>query len=86
MPGDLRGRSRNRDVTYARHLAMYLLKEDGRKSVAEIGRAFGNRDHSTVLAGIQRIALEQTTRPETRTDLAATRAAAATPQAAAQAS
>ncbi len=73
QPGDLRGRSRNRDVSYARHLAMYLLREDGRKSVAEIGRLFGNRDHSTVIAGIQRISLEQATRTETRTDLAATR-------------
>lgn len=75
QPGDLRGRSRSRDVAYARHLAMYVLKEDGRKSVAEIGRLLGNRDHSTVLAGIQRIALEQTTRPETRADVAAVRAA-----------
>ncbi|TAK59741.1 MAG: chromosomal replication initiator protein DnaA [Dehalococcoidia bacterium] len=72
---DLRGRSRNRDVSYARHLAMYVLKEDGRKTVAEIGRTLGHRDHSTVLAGIQRIALEQTTRPETRADLGAVRAA-----------
>ncbi len=71
---DMRGRSRNRDVSYARHLAMYVLKEDGRKTIAEIGRLLGHRDHSTVLAGIQRIALEQSTRPETRTDLGAVRA------------
>ncbi len=73
QPGDVRGRSRNRDVSYARHLTMYLLREDGRKSVAEIGRMLGNRDHSTVIAGIQRIGLELTTRPETRADLAAAR-------------
>ncbi len=77
QPADLRGKSRSRDVAYARHLAMYVLKEDGRKTVAEIGRLFGNRDHSTVLAGIQRIALEQTTRPETRADVSAVRAAVA---------
>jgi chromosomal replication initiator protein len=74
---DLRGRSRARDVTYARHLAMFLLKEDARKSVAEIGRMFGHRDHSTVLAGIARIGLEQTTRPETRSDIATVRESAA---------
>jgi chromosomal replication initiator protein len=72
-PADLRGRSRTRDVTYARHLAMYLLKEDARKTVAEIGRLFGNRDHSTVLAGIARIQQEQKTRPETAADITATR-------------
>jgi chromosomal replication initiator protein len=70
---DLAGRSRSRDVAYARHLAMYLLKEDARMTVAEIGRLLGNRDHSTVLAGIQRISMEQQTRPETRTDITTTR-------------
>lgn len=74
----LRGRSRSRDVTYARHLAMYLLKQDAHRAVAEIGRLFGHRDHSTVLAGIQRIMLEQSTRRETTADLAAVRAAVAT--------
>jgi chromosomal replication initiation ATPase DnaA len=55
-------------------MAMFLLKEDARKSVAEIGRLCGNRDHSTVLAGITRIAAEQGTRTETREDIAAARA------------
>ena len=85
-PADLRGRSRTRDVTYARHLAMYLMKEDARRTVAEIGRLFGNRDHSTVLAGIHRITLEQTTRPETAADLTATRTTATAPAAATLAS
>ncbi len=72
-PADIRGRSRSRDVTYARHLAMYLLKEEARTTVAEIGRHLGHRDHSTVLAGIARIAGELKTRPETRTDTEAAR-------------
>ena len=74
--GDVRGRSRNRDVTYARHLAMYLLREDAHRPVAEIGRLF-TRDHSTVLAGITRITHEQSTRPETSADLVAIREALA---------
>ncbi|MDP9236232.1 MAG: chromosomal replication initiator protein DnaA, partial [Chloroflexota bacterium] len=78
QPADIRGRSRSRDVTYARHLAMYLLKEDGRKSAADIGRLCGHRDHSTVLAGITRIGVEQTTRPETKDDIAAARESLAT--------
>jgi chromosomal replication initiator protein len=72
-PADLRGRSRTRDVTYARHLAMFLLREDASKTVAEIGRLFGNRDHSTVLAGIARIQQELRTRPETAADIASVR-------------
>jgi chromosomal replication initiator protein len=73
QPADLRGRSRNRQIAYARHLAMFVLKEDSRKSIAEIGRAFSNRDHSTVIAGIDRIRMELQTRPETADDLAAVR-------------
>jgi len=83
-PADLRGRSRAREISYARHLAMYLMKEDARRSVAEIGREFGHRDHSTVLAGVQRIALEQTTRAETSADIAALRSTLAAPPAPAQ--
>lgn len=72
---DLRGRTRNRAITYARHLAMYLMKGDGRLSVAEIGRAFGNRDHSTVLAGIARIEKDRKNYTDTVADLRAIRAA-----------
>jgi chromosomal replication initiator protein len=75
-PAALSSRSRSRDLTYARHLAMYMLKHDGKKTIAEIGRTFGNRDHSTVIGGIQRITMELTTRPETTEDLAAIRALA----------
>ncbi len=76
-PADLRGRSRARDVTYARHLAMYVLKHDGRCGPADIGRVFGDRDHSTVLGAITRIANELRTRPETGSDVAAVRASLA---------
>lgn len=79
QPRDLAGKSRSRDVTYARHLAMYVLREDAHKTVAEICRMFGNRDHSTVIGGISRIAAELATRAETSGDLAAVRAALAAP-------
>ena len=75
----LTGRSRNREVSYARHLAMYVLKHDAHKAVSEIQRLFGNRDHSTVIGAIDRIEAELTTRPETAADLAAVRAALAAP-------
>ncbi len=74
-PADIRGRSRSRDVTYARHLAMFLLKEDAHCTIAEIGRHLGHRDHSTVLAGIARITGELKTRPETRADAESAREA-----------
>jgi chromosomal replication initiator protein len=71
-PAELRGRSRNRQVTYARHLAMYLLKEDALKPVADLARHF-NRDHSSVISGITRITNELPIIPETASDLRAVR-------------
>lgn len=76
---DMRGRSRNRDIAYARHMAMYLLRDVARCTPAEIGRLLGNRDHSTVLGGIARINIEQTTRAETSADLHAVRESLAAP-------
>jgi chromosomal replication initiator protein len=83
-PSDLRGRSRNRQVTYARHLAMYILRRDSSLSVAQIQRLFGNRDHSTVLGAITRIENERAVEPTTRDDLAAVREALAMPKASAE--
>jgi chromosomal replication initiator protein len=76
-PADLRGRSRARNVSYARHLAMYVMKEDGRCTIAEIGRELGHRDHSTVLAGISRITKDLSNYADTRDDLTAVREALA---------
>ena len=56
---------------------MHLLKEDARLSIAEICRAFGNRDHSTVLAGIARIDKDRANYADTVADLRAIRDALA---------
>jgi chromosomal replication initiator protein len=68
---DLAGPSRARDVTYARHLAMYLLQKRSRLPYAEIGRILGGRDHSTVLSGCRRISREIDSRPSTHHDVEA---------------
>ena len=65
----LSGPSRSRDITYARHIAVYLLRHLGSRRLAEIGKLLGNRDHSTVLKGFQRIKQEVTALPQTRTDI-----------------
>ena len=66
---DLSGASRARDVTYARHIAMYLLQHLSRRGPTDIGRLLGNRNHATVLSGCRRIARELATLPQTRTDV-----------------
>ncbi len=63
------GRSRARAVTYPRHLAMYLLRNKGSCSLAQIGQLLGGRDHSTVLSGYARIKQERAALPQTRDDL-----------------
>lgn len=40
---------RSKEFIAPRHVAMYLCKEMTLKSLAEIGRKFGGRDHTTVL-------------------------------------
>lgn len=46
---DLESKSRARVVTRPRQLAMFLSKEFTQHSLPEIGKNFGNRDHTTVL-------------------------------------
>lgn len=53
-PGDMLGRGRTNAVVHPRHIVMYFARELTNMSLAEIGRAMGNRDHSTVSYAIER--------------------------------
>lgn len=50
---DMVGPSRARRIAHARALAMYLARMLTCQSLQAIGRAFGGRDHTTVLHGIR---------------------------------
>jgi chromosomal replication initiator protein len=63
---EVTGPSRSRDVTFARHVAMYLLRLRAQRSFTQIGQLFGGRDHSTVLTACRRITREVKTLPETK--------------------
>jgi chromosomal replication initiator protein len=60
-PNALIGKKRDRKIVLARHVAMYLLREHNYLSLSDIGRMFGNRDHSTVLHAYDKIAAELNT-------------------------
>lgn len=52
---ELRGPSRRQAVATARAVAMYLARQLGGRSLQQIGRYFGGRDHTTVMYGCRKI-------------------------------
>jgi chromosomal replication initiator protein len=52
---DLIGPRRVRTIARPRQVAMYLAKHMTTRSLPDIGRRFGNRDHTTVMHGVRRI-------------------------------
>ncbi|MCP3994893.1 MAG: chromosomal replication initiator protein DnaA [bacterium] len=52
---DLLGPSRRQPLARHRQIAMYLCREYTDLSLPKIGRAFGNRDHTTVLHAVDKI-------------------------------
>lgn len=52
---DLIGPKRVRTIARPRQVAMYLAKKLTSRSLPEIGRRFGGRDHTTVMHGVKRI-------------------------------
>ncbi|MFC3125351.1 chromosomal replication initiator protein DnaA [Pseudoroseomonas globiformis] len=53
---DMSSARRARNVARPRQVAMYLAKQLTSRSLPEIGRRFGNRDHTTVMHAVSRVA------------------------------
>ncbi len=54
---ELKAKSRTKTVAFPRQVAMYLARQLTHASLAEIGRAFGGKDHTTVLHAVEKINL-----------------------------
>jgi chromosomal replication initiator protein len=52
---DLLSKDRHKSVAFARQVAMYLCRQRLKCSFPELGRAFGNRDHTTVMSAVRRV-------------------------------
>ena len=52
---DMIGPKRVRTVARPRQVAMYLAKQMTSRSLPEIGRRFGGRDHTTIMHGVRKI-------------------------------
>ena len=63
---DLKGQKRSADVTFPRQIAMYLCRNVAQMSMPQIGRDFGNRDHSTVMHACDKIEKEMKTNETTK--------------------
>jgi chromosomal replication initiator protein len=66
---DLLSKDRHKSIAFARHVAMYLCKHRLKCSFPELGRAFGNRDHTTVISAVRKVEALRTSDPEVRAHL-----------------
>ena len=67
---DLSAKSRSRQVTRPRQIAMALAKELTHHSLPEIGKEFGGRDHSTVIHACRKVSELIETDPRIKEDYA----------------
>lgn len=58
------GQSQNKEISTARNVCMYIIREMTQLSLAEIGQQFGGRHHSTVLNSINRVEKMMKQQPE----------------------
>jgi chromosomal replication initiator protein len=72
-PACLSSPSRSRQRSYARQLAMYLLREDCGLTYKSIALLFSRKDHSTVIHACSQVASQLGLSPETRADIDAIR-------------
>ena len=52
---DLYSSKKSRNIAYPRQMCMYLCRHSTELSLSEIGKKLGNRDHTTILHGIDKI-------------------------------
>jgi len=68
---DLTSKDRHKTVAFARHVAMYLCKQRLKCSFPELGRAFGGRDHTTVMSACRKIENQREDNPDVRAHIEA---------------
>lgn len=55
-PTEIYSKDKSRNISYPRQIVMYLCRKLTDMSVTDIGKTLGNRDHSTVLHGYEKVA------------------------------
>ncbi|MGK2908981.1 MAG: chromosomal replication initiator protein DnaA [Sphingobium sp.] len=70
-PSEMRSKRRARAIARPRQVAMYLAKKMTPRSLPEIGRIFGGRDHSTVIHAVRTIEALRESNPDIDADVRA---------------
>jgi len=52
---DIKGAGRTKQLAFARQVTMYLLRTRLRLSLKEVGRALGDKDHTTVMHAVEKV-------------------------------
>lgn len=66
---DLKGSSRVKSIVVPRQVCMFLIEKHLGKSLTDIGRSFGNKDHTTVINARERIKNLQASDPDLKRDI-----------------
>ena len=66
---DIKSTSRARPIVVPRQIAMYLIKKFLDKSLVDIGRSFGGRDHTTVINSLEKVDSLQSKDPQFKNDI-----------------
>jgi chromosomal replication initiator protein len=77
---ELKGNSRRRDISNARQVGMFLMRQHTSLSLPKIGDEFGGKDHSTVLYSCEKVGDLQKTDPGIAQSLRQLRDRLANPQ------
>ncbi|MEY4617408.1 MAG: hypothetical protein RJB66_2368 [Pseudomonadota bacterium] len=66
---DLKGSSRVKSIVIPRQVCMFLIEKHLGKSLTDIGRSFGNKDHTTVINARERVKSLQASDPDLKRDI-----------------
>jgi len=68
---ELKGNKRLKHIVTARHITMYLMKKELQMPLADIGKWFSNRDHTSVLHAVRKVELDIVQKPDLHQEVSA---------------
>ncbi|MFN8576909.1 MAG: chromosomal replication initiator protein DnaA [Candidatus Sericytochromatia bacterium] len=69
MAEDLKSNIKTKEITWARHVAMYISRDRTKYALQRISLAFGRKDHTTVLHAYEKVKSMTQTDPEIKVEI-----------------